>query len=135
IREQFLLEVAHELRTPVTNILGSAQLLLRQLDRHGTLPSDRLRQLIGVMEHQAFRLARLVSQSVDLSRLETRALDLQLAEIELSALVRNAAKTLEASGTDHPVHVLAPAPVSISADQLRIEQVFMNLLENAAIYS
>jgi len=135
IREQFLLEVAHELRAPVTNILGSAQLLLRQLDRHGTLPSDRLRQLVGVMEHQAFRLARLVNQSVDLSRLETRALDLQLADIELSALVRNAAKTLEASGTDHLVHVLAPTPVMIRADALRIEQVLMNLLENAAIYS
>jgi signal transduction histidine kinase len=135
IREQFLLEVAHELRTPVTNILGSAQLLLRQLDRHGTLPTERVRQLVGVMEHQASRLARLVSQSVDLPRLETGALDLELAETELSALVRLAAKTIEASGTDHPVHVHAPAPVSIRVDPLRIEQVLMNLLENAAIYS
>ena len=135
IREQFLLEIAHELRTPVTNILGSAQLLLRQLDRHETLPSDRVRHLVGVMQHQASRLARLVSQSVDLSRLDARALDLELVEIELSALVRTAAQTLEASGTDHPVHLLAPRPVLITADPLRIEQVLMNLLENAAIYS
>jgi signal transduction histidine kinase len=135
IREQFLLEVAHELRTPVTNILGSAQLLVRQLDRHGTLPSDRLRQFAGVMEHQALRLARLVSQSLDLSRLEAGALDLQLAETELSALVQRAAKALEASGTDHPLHVVTPAPVLIRVDPLRIEQVLMNLLENAAIYS
>jgi signal transduction histidine kinase len=135
IREQFLLEVAHELRTPVTNILGSAQLLLRQLDRHGGLPADRLRQLVGVMEHQGQRLARLVNQSLDLSRLETGALDLQLAETELSALVRLAAGTLQATGTDHPLHVSAPEPVLIRVDPLRIEQVLMNLLENAAIYS
>jgi signal transduction histidine kinase len=121
VREQFLLEVAHELRTPVTNILGSAQLLLRQLDRGGTPPSDRVRQLVGV--------------SLDLSRLDTGALDLQLADIELTTLVRRAAKILEATGTDHPVHVLAPAPVPIRVDPLRIEQVLMNLLENAAIYS
>jgi signal transduction histidine kinase len=135
VREQFLLEVAHELRTPVTNILGSAQLLLRQVDRGGTPPPDRVRQLVGVVEHQALRLARLVSQSLDLSRLDTGALDLQLEHIELSTLVRRAAKILEATGTDHPVHVLAPAPVSIRVDPLRIEQVLMNLLENAAIYS
>jgi signal transduction histidine kinase len=135
VREQFLLEVAHELRTPVTNILGSAQLLLRQLDRLGTLPSERLRQLLGVMEHQASRLARLVSQSVDLPRFETGALDLQLTDTDLSSLARVAAKTLEATGTQHPVHVFAAAPVWIRVDPLRIEQVLMNLLENAAIYS
>jgi signal transduction histidine kinase len=135
IREQFLLGVAHELRTPVTNILGSAQLLLRQLDRQETLSSNRLKQFIGVMEHQALRLARLVSQSLDLSRLETGALDLQLVETELSSLVREAAKALEASGTDHPLHVVVAAPVLIRVDPLRIEQVLMNLLENAAIYS
>jgi len=110
-------------------------LLLRQLDRHGTLPSERLRQLLGVMEHQASRLARLVNQSVDLPRFETGALDLELADTDLSALVRLAAKTLEATGTQHPVHVFAPAPVWIRVDPLRIEQVLMNLLENAAIYS
>ena len=135
IREQFLLEVAHELRTPLTNILGSAQLLLHQLDRKGGLPTDRLRQLVGVMEHQARRLGRLVNQSLDLSRLETGALDLQLAETELAALVQLAAKTLAATGTDHPLHVTAPEPLVIRADPLRIEQVLMNLLENAAIYS
>jgi signal transduction histidine kinase len=135
IREQFLLEVAHELRTPVTNILGSAQLLLRQLERHGTLPSDRVRHFVGVMEHQGLRLARLVSQSLDLSRLDSGALDLQLADTELSAVILQTAEALEASGTEHPVHVLAPAPVVVRVDPLRIEQVFMNLLENAAIYS
>jgi signal transduction histidine kinase len=134
-REQFLLEVAHELRAPVTNVLGAAELLVHELERKRPLPEARLKQLVSVIEHQARRLARLVNESLDLSRLDGGAIDLQVSETDIVTLVRAAVRVLEATGVDHPLHVFAPHSLLIAMDRLRIEQVLMHLLDNAVTYS
>ena len=134
-REQFLLEVAHELRTPVTNILGPAELLLRQLERKASVPDTRLKELLGVMAHQARRLARLINESLDLAQLDRDTLDLQISETDLVTLVRAAVRVLEATGMDHRLEVCTPPSLVAAVDPLRMEQVIMNLLENAVTYS
>jgi PAS domain S-box-containing protein len=69
-RDMFLSVAAHELKTPITSLRGYAQLLLRQLDRGGEIDAERLRRALVVIDQQSDRLARLVGQLLDVSRLE-----------------------------------------------------------------
>ena len=69
---------AHELKTPVTSMRGYAQLLLRQCARGDVLEPARVYQALDVIDRQSDRLARLVNHLLDVSRLETGKLALEL---------------------------------------------------------
>lgn len=134
-REEFLAVAAHELRTPITSLTGFAQLVLRQLDRPGTLEVARLRQSVQVVDRQATKVARLIDQLLDVSRLQIGKVVLEREDADLVALVEEAVQTAQMRTSQHALTVQAPAALPAFVDPIRLEQVFTNLLNNAIKYS
>lgn len=135
MKTDFVGYVAHELRTPLTTILGYANLLDRGAER---FDSAQLHQISEVMARHCRRMNRLISDLLDLSRLEA-GLDLNThySNVELSALCNRLAAEQSAFLNPTPpiqIEVLVPATL-IYADADRLEQILVNLLSNAVKYS
>src|SRR5919202_1904550 len=134
IRDEFLSAAAHELKTPITSLRGFAQLTLRALDA-GEVDNHRLVQALSVVDTQADKLARLVAQLLDVSRIESGRLPLNCRATDLRELVADVVANAQRQSERHTVLLRAPAAVRIHADPLRIEQVLTNLLDNAIKFS
>jgi K+-sensing histidine kinase KdpD len=135
VRDQFLLIAAHELRTPVTGLRGYAQLLLRAHQR-GMLDTARLERYLPALDEGAQRLAELIEDLLDVSRLHTGRLPLRPEPLDLAALARRVAERYREIGPKHRlVFDIADDPTPVRADPGRLEQVLANLLDNAVKYS
>ena len=136
VREEFLSIASHELRTPITVLTAQAQLSLRRLERNGGLDPERVSHALRMMGSQADKLGRLVSQLLDVSRLESGKLQLEPHPTNLARVVEQvvaAARSL--AENTHPISLTAPAVVECEVDALRLEQVLTNLIDNAIKYS
>ncbi|HEY2592899.1 MAG TPA: ATP-binding protein, partial [Chloroflexota bacterium] len=134
-RDEFLSVAAHELKTPITSLRGYAQLTLRAIDQNGAVDPERLRQALSVINIQSDRLTRLVSQLLDVSRIQSGQLTPDYRDADLGQLVADIVANAE-QRSPHNVFVLrSPPHVSMRIDSLRIEQVLTNLLDNAIKHS
>lgn len=135
-RDRFLSIAAHELKTPVTALKGTAQLLLRR-HAHGQLDPHRLARTLAILEVSADRLAALTDDLLDVSRVRTGQLPLHPHPTDLVALVREAlTRASEQMGARQRLILETPDVVDpVSADAARIDQVLMNLIDNALKYS
>ncbi|HEV2125993.1 MAG TPA: PAS domain-containing sensor histidine kinase [Chloroflexota bacterium] len=136
IREEFLSVAAHELKTPLTTLLGSVQGVRRLADQ-GKMDSDRARRVLATAERQASRLARLVTQLFDVSQLESGKLVLDRQVVDLGQLVREAVEDARVAAPRRQLVLRSPrtSRVEAAVDPLRMEQVVRNLLDNAVKYS
>jgi excisionase family DNA binding protein len=133
-RDEFLATASHELRTPLTALSGQAQLALRRIGREGPEPK-RFEHSLRTIATQADKLARLVNELLDISRLESGKLQLNRQPTDLAALVEEAV-CMARELSDHHVITFDPqVAVTAEVDQLRLEQVINNLLDNALKYS
>jgi signal transduction histidine kinase len=133
-RGEFLALAAHELRTPITSLRGSAQGLLRRLAAGQQIEAPRVRRALEVIDTQSNKLARLVSQLLDVSRAQAGTLSLDYSLTDIAALAANVAADARHT-TTNPLIVNAPRAVMASVDPLRVEQVLINLIDNAIKYS
>ena len=134
-REDFLAIAAHELKTPLTSLIGYTQLLQRRAASDATT-SARDRQALQVLGAQADRLATLVGALLDVSRIETGHFRLECQPLDLAALVRQTVEALQPTLAQHTLQYHGPeAPLVLAGDALRLEQVVQNLLQNAIKYS
>ncbi|MEA2557604.1 MAG: two-component system, OmpR family, sensor histidine kinase KdpD, partial [Actinomycetota bacterium] len=125
LKTTFLHAVSHDLRTPLTSILGLAATLERQdLD----FPREEARELAHRIVRNARRLHRLVSDLLDFERLEKGMLGAEQTSTDVGALVRSVAKDVELR--DHRLH-MEITPVTASLDPVKVERIVDNLLENA----
>jgi PAS domain S-box-containing protein len=138
-RDEFLSIASHELKTPLTPLQLRLSALLHEVQRSasGQVASERVMTAIAVSQRQVRRLADLVNELLDLSRITEAGLSLQLEEVDLLQVVREVVdrfdfETLQAGCQ---VRVEAPKlPVLGLWDRLRLEQVITNLLSNAVKY-
>jgi signal transduction histidine kinase len=135
VRDEFLSVAAHELKTPVTTLLGFAQLLLSQLKQKGALDDRIVGKALRAVEQGSKRMSRLVSQILDVSRLDGGRLVLDRQITDLAALVHEIASAMQTTTSRHTLLVRTPAQVRALIDPLRLEQVVTNLLDNAIKYS
>jgi signal transduction histidine kinase len=142
----FLSIASHELRTPVTTILPTIQVLIQRAERAAAHPADptteaaRLRAEIAILrrtERQVTRLVRLLDDLVDAVRVREDQLDLRLASCDLCAIVREIVEEQQAAHPDRIqlVSTPEPAPLLVRADADRLGQVLTNYLTNALKYS
>jgi PAS domain S-box-containing protein len=136
LRGEFLTVAAHELKTPITALRGRAQLAMRRFRRDGTLPPDEVSRTLEVMDTQAGKIARLVEQLLDVSRVDAGHLTLERTETDLVALVSSVVTMFRGRDDGERIVLAAPErPVLALVDGLRIEQVATNVIENALKYS
>ncbi len=134
MRDQFLSIAAHELKTPLTSMLGYTQLVQRRTQREGTL-NERDQRALRLVADQTERLNRMVASLLDLSRLETGQLSIDQTPVDLGALAGRLVEEVQPSLERHRLVLQAPAaPLMIEGDPLRLEQVLQNLIQNAVKY-
>ncbi len=130
---EFLSIASHELSLPVTIIKGYAQTLSRHL---ADLSGEALGEMLGSIEASANRLNALVSELLDVTRIETGRLSIRKERIELEPLVLDTVKEMQFKADQHRFDVRFFAGVlPIEGDPDRIGQVLMILLDNAARFS
>lgn len=124
--------VSHELRSPLTSVKGYTSLMLSRWDR---LKDDQKRTMLEQVHHDADRVTRLVTELLDISRLETGRLVLRRQMVDLAELAGSVVEKvgMGIEGLDCSIRFAADVP-RVYADPDKVEQVLTNLVENAAKY-
>jgi signal transduction histidine kinase len=131
-KDEFLATVSHELRTPLTSILGWARLL------HDTNDPARVKKGITVIERNAKAQAQLIEDILDVSRIVSGKVRLNMAKLEPGAVIRAAVETVRplAEAKQQELRVASSQPLPpITADEDRLQQVVWNLLSNAVKFT
>lgn len=132
-KDEFLATLGHELRNPLAPLLSGMQ-LLRFVGSQGT----REARVLMVMERQVTHLVRLVDDLLEVSRITRGLIDVRRDPMDLVSAVRAALDTcrpvIEAAGHELTVD-LPEHPIAVIGDQVRLTQVFANLLTNASKYT
>lgn len=130
LREEWTAVVAHELRQPVTVITGYAELLAQP----GDDDAQKRMKWAEVIQANVDHLDRMITDLLDVSRIEEQHLVLVRSRIDLAALVCSVAAQVQTSIPNRAVRVLAGDISAVEADPDRLEQIVSNLLTNAVKY-
>lgn len=129
VRREFVANVSHEFRTPMSIINGYLETL-----EEGGVGREMMKKSITVMRRHADRLNRLIEDLLTISRMEEKGVSLETAPTNLSLLLTNVVEQLESEVNERGVHVkmeVSPGLPKVMVDGYRIEQAFSNLLVNA----
>ena len=131
LKSDFLANMSHELRTPLNSIIGFSDMLLTE--EVGAL-SPTQRDFLETVARNGRHLLELISELLDLSKIEAGRLRLTLEALDLRDLLREAAVTVRAQTEQrrHRLDLEVPdEPLTVTADHVRVRQVLLNLLSNA----
>ena len=133
LRSALLSSLSHDLRTPLASILGAVT-SLRSLGER--MPKDTRDDLLAAIEEEAIRLSNFVANLLDMTRLESGALDLKRDWVDLGDVVRAASARARKLWPDRNVTLAIASDVPlVRGDYGLLEQVIFNLLDNANKYS
>ncbi len=130
LKDDFVSTVTHELRTPLTSIKAFSEILLDNPD----LDAEERREFLETIVAETGRLARLINQVLDLSKLESGRADWQIEPVDLGEVITSSATTVGQLVRDKHVDLRLDLPdsrVAVAADRDRVVQVLVNLLSNA----
>jgi signal transduction histidine kinase/CheY-like chemotaxis protein len=133
VKDEFLATLSHELRTPLTAIVGWAYLLQR-----GQLAPDEISAAIDTIIRNANAQNQIIDQLLDVSRIVTGKLQLDLQPLEIDSVVKAAIGTVTPAANAKGVLlqlIQDPAGTSVMGDPERLQQVFWNLLSNAVKFT
>jgi PAS domain S-box-containing protein len=131
MKSDFVTLVSHELRAPLTNLLGGLELVGHDRDR---LPESAQRTL-AILTDEASRLNRFVETILDVSRLDADQLPVVPGPVAINVVIDRAMRAIAGSSASHPVVDIASDLPLAWADELHLEHVFRNLIHNAAQHS
>jgi DNA-binding response OmpR family regulator/signal transduction histidine kinase len=133
LRAEFLGMVSHELRAPLTSVKGSAATLL---DDSANLNAAEMRQFHRIINEQADRMRRIITDLLDVAHIETGMLSVNPEPCSAAVLVDHAKTSFVSGGGGNDLQIdLPPDLPAVMADRQRIAQVLSNLLANAGKYS
>ncbi|HKY51941.1 MAG TPA: hybrid sensor histidine kinase/response regulator [Candidatus Limnocylindria bacterium] len=144
LKTQFLSMASHELRTPLTAVTGFMQIARRRMSRlstAGEVPEQwrdeahKANETLEMANRQSKKLARLIDELLDVSRLEQGRVELRLAEMELGDVVSDVAERMRLLSKGHEIDTKIEGKAAIVGDRDRIEQVLENLVGNAIKYT
>jgi two-component system phosphate regulon sensor histidine kinase PhoR len=133
VRREFVADVSHELRTPLTSIKAFVETLLSG----GLEDPSNNRRFLEIVQKHSDRMEALIDDLTDLSLIETGAVALEIEPFDLSAQVRDLLEAFRPSAESRGVRLEASVPsgTMLSADRRRVEQVFVNLIDNAVKFN
>lgn len=129
MKDEFLATVSHEMRTPLTAMLGWVQML-----RSGSLSGDAIPHALETIERNARAQAKLINDLLDMSRILSGRLRLDVQRVNVTEVVDAAIATAEPAAAAKKIKLVRKfevGPESISGDATRLQQVIWNLLNNA----
>ena len=132
IRQDFVANVSHELRTPLTTIKGYAETLLE-----GALKEEVAFQFVQVIKRHTDRLAKIVEDLLTLSKIESREFQLKVEHLSLSDLIGEVLDVVREPAEKKKISLSYDkfaSPLFVRGDRHYLEQVFVNLLDNAIKY-
>ncbi len=137
-RDDFIKMASHELKTPVTSIKGYVQLLLAMFDDYSKnqqqVSPQAIRTSLTTIDKQIVKLNRLMSELLDLSRIDSDRLELNMQKFNLDKLVIETVKDVQQI-TKHTIIIKNHSNCNVMVDRDRIGQVLLNILTNAIKYS
>ena len=143
MKSQFLSIASHELKTPITAMSGFLQVALRRVRRlsDGAAAGAMAEGLRGITEQlevvyrQTGKLARLVDELLDVSRIQTGRIEFRYGEVDMGELANEVATRMQLTTTTHQISVRRDSQNVVTADRDHLEQVLNNLVTNAIKYS
>ena len=133
VRRDFVANVSHELKTPVTSVRGFAETILQN-----EMPKETEREFIQIIYDESDRLNTIISDLLNLSKIEKNDLQLNIEKIDLVKLIHKTAKPLLKAFSDKKLTLNLPnkgRSIELFADKDRIAQILVNLLSNAVNYT
>jgi PAS domain S-box-containing protein len=133
IKDEFLAVLSHELRTPLSSILGWARML-----RAGLATGEKADHAVEVLERNAMALSQIVDDVLDISRIVSGKLRLDVQTVELAVVVHNAVSAIQPAADSRQVRlqtIMDPRVGPVSGDPSRLQQVVWNLLSNAVKFT
>ena len=134
-KSQFLAHVNHELRTPMSAIIGYGRLLLRATEGQiAPVQRENLQDLL----RNAERLLALIDSLLDFAKIEAGKMEIRLEPVEVGEVVRGAVSTIEPilnGGNVRLVQDIAPDIPLVNSDREKLRQIILNLLDNAAKFT
>jgi PAS domain S-box-containing protein len=131
-KDAFIHMASHELKTPITSLKGFTAILQRRLSKQG---DEQSLLYLGRIDAQLNKLTTLVSELLDMSRMQSGSLPFRLQACEFDALVEEVVNDMQAATTTHQLRVEGRTGALVSADPERLTQVLLNVLTNAIKYS
>ena len=134
-KNEFLANMSHELRTPLNHMIGFTELVVDQ--KFGELNRTQKEYLNDAL-HSSKYLFALINDILDLKKMETGKLELEISEIDAKSLLENSITMIRERALNHGIQVSIDtdsAPVTLRADQDKLTQVLYNLLSNAAKFT
>ena len=133
LKAEFLATLSHELRTPLSAIVGYIRLM-----QSGLLSADKQSHALETVGRNATSLTQIVEDVLDVSRITSGKLRLDVQPVELSAIVREAAETMQPAADAKGIRVdliIDPVGTQVSGDPDRLRQVLWNLCSNAVKFT
>lgn len=133
LRQEFMAMITHDMRSPLAGILSNTKLL--QAGAFGPL-SEEVSQRLKAMERTGNRLLTLVNEILDIDRLESGKLELDLKEVSVAQIVESARESVESLAESREIKIqIQVSDDTIVADEVRLINVIINLLSNALKFS
>lgn len=129
-KDEFFNMVSHEFKTPLTNIKAINQLLEKTADK-----TDKTYAFILNANHSIKRLERLIEDLLDVTRINAGLIDLNIAEFNFTDALTHSIGNVQLTADRHKILLENSVSIKYLGDQFRIEQVMVNLLNNAIKYS
>lgn len=133
LKTEFVSQVSHELRTPLTSLRAFSELM----QDHARLPRQKIEQYCNFMQEESMRLARLVENLLDITRIEKKKLNYRLDPYLLDDVIREAVQIFNGNHQDQPMELLVQleSQALANVDRDAMIRVILNLLDNARKYS
>lgn len=133
LRDRFLATLSHELRNPLSPIINAVEILCMM-----NTEDKETRKLFEIIERQANQMARLLKDLMDVSRIAHQKINLEIGQVEIADIMKAAIETTRPwfLKEKHELSVSYPEqPLVVEGDPLRLEQVLINILNNASKYT
>jgi two-component system sensor kinase FixL len=131
-KTDFLTVASHELKTPLTSIKAYTQVALNIVKKRS---DEQLMSFLSKIDNQSSKLNHLIAELTDLSRIDLGRMDINKTKVKLSTFIADVVSSLQPIIQQHTIELKNIVSIELEIDLIRIEQVLINLISNAAKFS